>query len=80
MSKIYKNEYCPSVPTYFVPLSKSGRNTNGMQIKFYDGKWNLNLDASYDSSDLKDSENFPVVGSVDIEQTIIQALLSGVEK
>ena len=78
--RIYKNNYCPSVPTNFVPLSHNNRCTNGIHIKYYADRWNIKYDASYYNSTLKDSEMFPVVGEIDLSQTIIQAILNGVTK
>lgn len=77
--KVLKNPWV-SGESYFIPTGKGYRRrgeiatTNGVELSFWDGKWNLR-EATYYTYSL---EEMPVVGSLDLKNVITKAILNAV--
>lgn len=77
--KILKNPWV-SRESYFIPTGKGYKRpgematTKGVELSFWDEKWNLR-EATYYTHSLKE---MPVVGSVDLKNVIIKAILDAV--
>lgn len=77
--KIYKNLWA-GYETYFIKTSSNGKFSYGYVIVNVDGKWTINKGSFY-SSDLKhDNEHFPVVGNINLDKVIIDAVLKEIRK
>lgn len=76
---IYKNLWA-GYETYFVAQKIGGRTPTvyGWKIMRVDDKWKLSEGRFYLYDLNNDREHFPIVGSADIEQAIMQAILSGI--
>lgn len=74
---IYKNLWA-GYETYFVARGSCGKPpiVYGWKIVRVNDKWELSEARFYDLDN--DREHFPIVGSADIEQAIMQAILSGI--
>ncbi len=78
MAKIYKNLWA-GYPTWFIKTGANGQYATGIDIcdtREIDGKWRIRLNgAMYYARDLKnDTEHFPIVGHIDIESMLIDAI------
>ena len=81
---IYQNKWAGN-RTYFVYMgaahSRKGeaRKVRGIGLTFLDTKdnesWKLEFDAEYYTDSLKDEENFPAVGYIDIAGILKEAIL-----
>ena len=84
-NKIYRNLWAGN-ETYFIPMHPvhSGKNeakkTSGYGIVKHDGKWILEKNAVYYTRDLKDPAGFQAVGEIDVNEALIQCILSQIEK
>ena len=85
--KIYRNLWA-GCETYFIPTggsNRSGKNEAKIVkgygiIKDKEGNWSFEKNVAYYAKDLKNEQFFPVVGAVDIEEIIVQGILSGIKK
>lgn len=73
--KIYKNLWA-GYDLYLVPVS------GGRMISVHNAyrEWRVNYSPGYTRISLRDTEHYPVVGEVDIDQAIISAVLAGEEE
>ena len=71
---VYKNLWAGH-ETYFIRLGSSGRYAVGIGVVNIKGEWKVNRNARYYASDLRnDREHFPIVGNVDLNSMIIEAI------
>lgn len=77
--KIFKNNNI-NRRCYFVRMAKNKLLSTGIDIEEFDGKWKIRYLAQYYNHTLEDEEHFPVVAHVDIENEIINSILSAVER
>ena len=72
--KVYKNLWAGH-ETYFIRLGTSGIYAVGIGVVNVKGEWKVNRNAHYFASDLRnDREHFPIVGNVDLNGMIIDAI------
>ena len=73
--RIYKNLWA-GYETYFIRMGTSGQYATGINVVNVEGAWRVDFNGKYYASDLRhDKEHFPVVGSINIKQIIIDALI-----
>lgn len=78
MATVHKNLWA-GYPTWFIRTGTSGQYATGIGIcdtREVDGKWRVRLNGDmYYAKDLKnDQEHFPIVGRIDIQSILIDAI------
>lgn len=76
--KIYRNLRA-DCETYFVHIRTSRCYVYGLEMFWEDKKGYVRL-ARYDVLSLKDQEHFPMVGTIDLDAVMTDAVLSAVAK
>lgn len=76
---IYKNLWA-GYDCYFVRMYTNGRMATGIKVHNAYGDWRVEYNARFYAQDVKDPVHFPVVGKIDIDQSIISAVLATVEE
>lgn len=76
---IYKNLWA-GYDCYFIRMSSNGRMDTGISVHNAYGDWRVKFMTQFYSQDTKDAVHFPVVGKIDINQSIICAVLAAVEE
>ena len=77
--KVYENLWAGN-KTYFVCLANNGRMATGIRLLKTKEGWNVGYAVNYYSESLKDEKRFPVVGTVDINKAITEAILNAVKE
>lgn len=77
--KIYKNLWA-AYDCYFILISSNGRMDTGISVHNAYGDWRVKFMTQFHSSKRKDAEHFPLVGQIDLEQSIISGVLAAVEE
>lgn len=78
---IVRNLFQPSYKSYLVYLGTQGEYANCLWL--IDGKFpssSTTIERFYKSDILKDRENFPIVGYVNIDEVIRNAILAGLKE
>ena len=76
---IYKNLWA-GYDCYFVRMSSNGRVDTGISVHNAYGDWRVKYMSQFYSHDIKNTEHFPIVGKIDIDQSIISAVLAAEEE
>lgn len=75
--KIRRNLWA-GYPTWFIKTGESGRYATGISVcdtRALDGEIKIKFNSKYYLQDIRhDKEHFPVVGGLDIEQILMQAI------
>ena len=81
---IYRNKWA-GFETYFIYLNSvssskmEAKKVGGLKIVNINGKWELDK-AEFYKNDLQDSEHFPIVGHININEVLIKAILGAINK
>lgn len=76
---IYKNLWA-GYDMYFVRMSSNGRMDTGISVHNAYGEWRVKYMTQFDSQTVKDASHFPIVGKIDLDQSIISAVLAAEEE
>lgn len=77
---IYKNLWA-GYDCYFVRMADNGRMATGISVHNAYGDWRVKYMTQFYSQDIReDAEHFPIVGKIDIDQSIISAVLAAKEE
>lgn len=76
---IYKNLWA-GYDCYFIRMYTNGRMATGIKVYNAYGDWRVAYNSQFYAQDMKDAEHFPIVGKIDINQSIISAVLATVEE
>lgn len=76
---IYKNLWA-GYDYYFIPMHNDGRMATGIKVHNAYGDWRVAYNTQFYAQDVKDSAHFQVVGKIDIDQSIISAVLATIEE
>lgn len=77
--KIYKNLWA-GYDCYFILMSSNGKMDTGITVHNADGEWRVKFMTQFYTNTRKDTEHFPLVGHIDLEQSIISGVLAAVEE
>lgn len=76
---IYKNLWA-GYDCYFFRLSTNGSMASGIYVHNAYGDWRVAFNTQFYDQDVKDPVHLPVVGKIDINQSIISSVLAAVEE